>query len=162
MALCSSALINSGLAKNENEANAKLESVLRSGKALEVFAKMTTALGGPADFCEKYDSYLQKANIIEPIFAQNPGIVESMNAIEIGMGVVGLGGGRIRPSDKIDHSVGLENIIGLGESVDKHRPIATIHAKDRDSFNEAKKRVLNAINIGDKKPTVKEIYEIIS
>ena len=162
MALCSSALINSGLAKNQNEANTKLEEALSSGKALEIFAKMTTALGGPIDFCEKYDSYLPKANIIEPIFAQEAGIIESMNAIEVGMGVVGLGGGRIKPSDKIDHSVGLENIIGLGQKVDSHMPIATIHAKNRDSFNEAKKRVLNAIKIGDKKPIAKEIYEVIS
>ncbi len=162
MALCSSALTNSGLAKDTNEATTKLEEALSSGKALEVFAKMTTALGGPADFCEKYDSYLKKANIIEPIYAPSTGIVESMNAIGLGMSVVGLGGGRVKPSDKIDHSVGLENIIGLGENADKHRPIATIHAKDRDSFNEAKKRVLNSIKIGDQKPTVKEIYETIS
>ena len=162
MVLCSSALVNSGLAKDGTEANAKLEEALNSGKALEIFAKMTTALGGPSDFCDKYNKYLKKANIIEPIFAPQSGKIESIDAIKIGMSVVGLGGGRIKPSDKIDHSVGLENIIGLGQSVDQHRPLATIHAKDRDSFNEAKKRVLNAIKIGDKKPEVKEIYEIIS
>jgi len=162
MALCSSALISSGLAKDQDEATRKLEESLSSGRALEIFAKMTAALGGPIDFCDKYDMYLKKANIIEPIFARESGVVESMDAIAIGMSVVGLGGGRIRPSDSIDHSVGLENIIGLGQNVDKHKPIAIIHAKDRNSFNEAKKRVLDAISVGNDVPKVQEIYESLS
>ena len=160
--LCSSALISANICKTRDEARLKLENVLSTGVALEIFAKMTTMLGGPSDFCDKYDIYLPKANIIEPIFSEKEGIVESMDAIAVGMSIVGLGGGRITPSDKIDHSMGLENIINLGNKVDKHTQIATIHAKDRDSFNEAKKRLLNAIKIGSNTPKVKEIYEIIS
>ncbi|WP_458701038.1 thymidine phosphorylase [Sulfurospirillum sp. 1307] len=159
--LCAAAMLKSGMVKDKDEAILKLENSLSSGKALEVFSKMVSLLGGPNDFCENYEKYLAKANIIRPIFSEVSGIVESMDAIEIGMSVVGLGGGRIRPEDSIDHSVGLENIINLGEKVDKQTPIATIHAKDEDSFNEAKKRVLKAIKIGDKKPEIKEIYEII-
>jgi thymidine phosphorylase len=159
--LCAAAMLKSGMVKDKDEAILKLENSLSSGKALEVFSKMVSLLGGPNDFCENYEKYLPKANIIRPIFSEVSGIVESMDAIEIGMSVVGLGGGRIRPEDSIDHSVGLENIINLGEKVDKQTPIATIHAKDEDSFNEAKKRVLKAIKIGDKKPEIKEIYEII-
>jgi thymidine phosphorylase len=162
MELCISALINSAMAENREKAKAMLEESLSSGRALEVFAKMVSMLGGPSDFCEKYDTYLPTANIIRPIFSEKEGIVESINAIDLGMSVVGLGGGRIRPEDKIDHSVGLENIINLASKVDNQTPIATIHAKDENSFEEAKKRVLKAISIGDNKPNVKEIYEVIS
>lgn len=162
MELCISALLNTNMAKNRDEATQKLEKVLNSGEALEVFAKMVSMLGGPSDFCENYEKYLPKANIIRPIFSEQSGIVESMDAIAIGMSVVGLGGGRIKPDDKIDHSVGLEEIINLGAKVDSKTPIATIHAKDENSFEEAKRRVLNAIKIGDKAPCVKEIYEVIS
>ena len=162
MALCSQALINTNLAKNKDEANQKLELALSSGKALEIFAKMTTMLGGPSDFCENYDKYLKKAPIIEPIYAPQSGIIESMDAIAIGMSIVGLGGGRIKPSDTIDHSVGLQDVINLGTKVDLQTPLVTIHAKDRASFEEAKKRILKSIKIGDNQPNVKEIYEIIS
>ena len=139
-----------------------LEESLSSGKALEVFAKMVSMLGGPNDFCENHAKYLPKANIIRPVFAQSKGFVESMDAIAIGMSIVGLGGGRIRPEDKIDHSVGLENIINLAQKVDEKTPIAIIHAKDENSFVEAEKRVLDAIKIGDNIPDVKEIFEVIS
>jgi len=161
MALCIPALINSGLAKNETEATQKLENSLESGRALEVFAKMVSMLGGPVDFCERYEHYLPHANIIEPVFATQEGIIESMDAIAVGMSIVGLGGGRIRPDDQIDHSAGLEQIINLGSSVDTKTPLAIIHAKDRDSFNTAKKRIINAINIGTTMPKIKEVYEVI-
>jgi thymidine phosphorylase len=161
MALCIPALTETGLAKDEAEATQKLEDSLSSGKALEIFARMVTMLGGPADFCERYDHYLPVAPIIQPIYAPNSGIIESMDTIAMGMGVVGLGGGRIRPSDSIDHSVGLENIIGLGSRVDTQTPLCTIHAKDQASWEEAKRRVLTAITIGEKMPEVKEVYEVI-
>ena len=162
MELCISALLSSAQVATKEEAREKLESVLRSGQALEVFAKMVSMLGGPNDFCENYDKYLPTANIIRPIFSDVSGIVESMDAISLGMSVVGLGGGRIKPEDQIDHSVGLENIINLASKVDKDTPLATIHAKDEETFEIAKQRVLSAIKIGNKKPNVQEIYEIIS
>jgi thymidine phosphorylase len=162
MELCISALLNSGIVSSREKANSMLEESLSSGKALEVFAKMVSMLGGPNDFCENHAKYLPKANIIRPVFAQSKGFVESMDAIAIGMSVVGLGGGRIRPEDKIDHSVGLENIINLAQKVDEKTPIAIIHAKDENSFAEAEKRVLDAIKIGDNIPDVKEIFEVIS
>lgn len=160
--LCSQALISSSLVSNEDEARKKLDEVLSNGKALEIFEKMTYSLGGPNNFVEKYEDYLEKANFIKPIFSEEEGIVEFIDTIALGMCVVSLGGGRIKPSDVIDHSVGLENIIALGAKVDRQTPLAIIHAKDEDSFKEAKKRVINAIKIGSKKPKVQEIYEVFS
>ncbi len=161
-ALCSSSLVIAGLYKTEEQAGKKVEEVLKNGKALEIFSKMVNMLGGPLDFVEKYDTYLTKAPIIRPIYAQQTGIVESMNTIEIGMAVVGLGGGRMKPSDKIDHSVGFSQMIKLGEKVDSQTPIAFVHAKDEDTFKFAEQKVLNALKIGDKAPKIQEIYETVT
>ncbi len=161
MALCIPALLNTGLATDETDATQKLEASLSSGKALEIFGRMVTMLGGPADFCERYDDYLPTAPIIQSLYAPTEGIIESMDTIAIGMSIVGLGGGRIRPSDPIDHSVGLEHIIGLGSTVDTQTPLCTIHAKDQASWEEAKRRVLAAITISEKMPEVREVYEVI-
>ena len=162
MKLCALALVNSNLFNNESEAMKKLEEVLSNGKALEVFSKMVTLLGGPNDFVEKYDEYLEKATVIKPIYAEENGIVVSIDTIALGMSVVELGGGRIKPDDEIDHSVGLENIISLNSKVDNQTPLTIIHAKDEASFEEAKRRVLSAIKIGNKEVDVEEIYEIFS
>ena len=162
MVLCTHALINSKLAKDEKEARGKLEKVLSSGHALEIFAKMTHALGGPVDFCDNPDKYLQKANFVKAVYAPKAGIIAAIDTIALGMSVVGLGGGRIRSSDMIDHSVGLENVIALGEIVEKDSVLLIIHAKDENAYLEAKQRVLAAIKIGSVKPNVQEIYEIFS
>lgn len=162
MVLCQSALVNAKLAKNNTEAREKLEKALSSGAALEIFEKMTHALGGPIDFCQKPEKYLQKAKFIKAVYAPKEGIITAIDTIALGMSVVGLGGGRIRSSDVIDHSVGLENVIALGEIVQKDSVLVTIHAKDENAYLEAKQRILGAIKIGNVKPNVQEIYEIFS
>ena len=162
MKLCAQALVSSKLANDENHAREKLEEVLTNGKALEVFSKMTSALGGPKDFCENYESYLPKANVIQDVYAPKDGIVSFINTIDLGMCVVGLGGGRIKPDDIIDHSVGLEDVISLGTKVNESTVLVTIHAKDESSFVEAKKRFMNAITIDNTEVNVQEIYEIFS
>lgn len=162
MVLSSYALINSNLAKDEKDANSKLEYALSSGRALEIFEKMVYALGGPIDFCQKYDKYLQKSKFIKPIYAPKEGVVVAIDTIALGMSVVGLGGGRIHSNDIIDHSVGLENVISLGENVNKDSILLTVHAKTENDYEEAKKRILNAIKIGSAKPKIQEIYETFS
>ncbi len=161
MALSVAALVDAGLATDEAEATAKLEASLESGAALAKFSQMVAMLGGPADFVERYTEYLPVAPLIRPVYAEVSGIVASMDTIAVGMAVVGLGGGRLAPSDAIDHSVGLEEIIGLGAEVDADTPLAVIHAKDEKSFEEAARRVRAAIAIGDKVPQVREVYEVV-
>jgi thymidine phosphorylase len=48
------------------------------------------------------------------------------------MAVVELGGGRRRPSDRIDHRVGLSDILPLGTKVEEGQPIAMVHAASRE------------------------------
>jgi thymidine phosphorylase len=53
LALCSQMLVLGGLAADEGEAQAKLQSALDSGAAAEKFARMVAALGGPTDLLER-------------------------------------------------------------------------------------------------------------
>ncbi len=162
MALCEQLLINGKLAKNKAEANAKLQAVLDNGKALEYFAKMVSAQGGPADFVDNYDNYLAKANVIKPILAQQTGTLTAMDTRSIGIAVIGLGGGRRVASDNIDVSVGFDKVLPLGAKVEKDTPLAFVHAKDEASFEKAKAEFLQAVTIGegDYQPT-DEVYEVV-
>ncbi|WP_041767358.1 thymidine phosphorylase [Psychromonas ingrahamii] len=148
MALCAEMLLLSGLAADIKEAQAKLQKVLDNGKAAEVFAKMVGALGGPADFIENQDNYLQKSAIVRPVYAQHSGIVQSMDTRALGMAVVNLGGGRHSASDSIDYAVGLSGILSLGESADSEKPLAMIHAQSEKQFSEAQRAIQSAIICG--------------
>ncbi|MFB2847737.1 thymidine phosphorylase [Aeromonas veronii] len=152
MALCAEMLISAGLASDERDARTKLQVVLDNGKAAEIFGRMVTGLGGPADFMERYDAYLPKAAIVRPVFAANSGFVTAMDTRELGLAVVAMGGGRRAAGDKLDYAVGLTDFIRLGQSVDADKPIAMIHAQTEDQFILIDRMVKNSILIGPQKP----------
>ena len=106
MASCAEMLVLGKLAENTEDARAKLMEALDNGKAAECFGKMVAGLGGPVDFVENYDNYLEKAEIIKPVYATETGVVSAMDTRAIGMAVVSMGGGRRVATDEIDYAVG--------------------------------------------------------
>ncbi|WP_120496550.1 thymidine phosphorylase [Kiloniella sp. EL199] len=152
MSLCSELLILGNLAKTHDDAHNKVITVLSNGKALEHFQKMISGLGGPTDFCERPDSYLQSAKYCEDIYLDTSGYLASMDTREIGMAVVTLGGGRSKAGQEIDHAVGFDHIAPLGTRVDSKYPVARIHANSQDQLARAKARYLNGLTVVDKAP----------
>ena len=147
-------MIVGGITSDPVDARMRVERALESLEAVERFAAMVRALGGPSDFVQRYDAYLEKAPVIREIYPQEEGIVQSMDTRAIGMAVVTMGGGRVDPGDSIDYAVGLESIASIGDRVDAQRPIAIAHLRDETLFDEIEKRVLSAVEIGDGTPEV--------
>ncbi len=163
MALCAEMLISAGLASDERDARTKLQAVLDNGKAAEIFGRMVTGLGGPADFMERYDAYLPKAAIVRPVFAANSGFVTAMDTRDLGLAVVAMGGGRRAAGDKLDYAVGLTDFIRLGQSVDADKPIAMIHAQTEEQYAQAASMVQAAVRIGGERPeALPEVYRRIT
>ncbi len=149
MELCAEMLMLGKLARSIEEAKEKLQSVLDSGKAAKVFADMVTALGGPSDFIQNYDAYLDKAEIIRSVYAERQGIVQSMDTRAIGLAVVSMGGGRRKPTDDIDYAVGFSKFIAVNDEVNETIPLAMVHVRTEVQFEEAEKALRAAIVIGD-------------
>jgi thymidine phosphorylase len=148
-ALTAELLVLGKLAKDIADARTKIDAVLESGKAAEHFAKMVKALGGPADFMESPDKYLKAAPVVKDFYPKQSGTLASMDVFKVGIGIVELGGGRAKPSDDVDHAVGLTNVAQLGDEVGKGaKPLATIHAQDEDSWNKMAAALDDAITTG--------------
>ncbi|MCX7126719.1 MULTISPECIES: thymidine phosphorylase [Aeromonas] len=163
MSLSAEMLISAGLASDDGDARRKLQAVLDNGKAAEIFGRMVTGLGGPADFMERYDAYLPKAAIVRPVFAANSGFVTAMDTRELGLAVVAMGGGRRAAGDKLDYAVGLTDFIRLGQSVDADKPIALIHAQTEEQYAQAASMVQAAVRIGGERPqALPEVYRRIT
>ncbi|MGD1887092.1 MAG: thymidine phosphorylase [Cohaesibacteraceae bacterium] len=152
LALCAEMLVLGNLA-TETEALAKVSAALDSGKAAEVFGRMVTELGGPADFVEKYQSHLPEAPITMDVPAPSAGYVNDMDTRGVGLAVVALGGGRTDPKDTIDHAVGLTHIIDVGTKLSAGDPLARVLARDEETAKAASKRVAEAITLSDKAPS---------
>ncbi|MGF1699636.1 thymidine phosphorylase [Photobacterium makurazakiensis] len=159
MALCAEMLVNSGLAADIEQAREKLQAVLDNGKAAESFGKMVAGLGGPADFMENYDNYLEKAELVKPVYAETTGYAFAMDTRALGMAVVGMGGGRRVAADTIDYAVGLSDMIRLGEEANADKPLAVIHARNESQWEDAAKAVRAAITVSNEKPEpTPEVY----
>jgi thymidine phosphorylase len=161
MASCAEMLVLGKLAENTEDARAKLMEVLDNGKAAECFGKMVAGLGGPADFVENYNNYLEKAEIIKPVYATETGIVSAMDTRAIGMAVVAMGGGRRVATDEIDYAVGFDEFIRLGEVADSDKPLAFIHARTEEQWEEAAKALRSAIKVGGEYTPTPEVYRQI-
>ncbi|MFE8048069.1 thymidine phosphorylase [Brenneria goodwinii] len=149
MALCEEMLLSGGLADSAAEARNRLQAALDNGKAAEVFGRMVAAQRGPADFVEHYERYLPVATLSKPVFAERAGIVAAMDTRALGMAVVSLGGGRRQASDKIDYSVGINEMACLGDRVDGQHPLAVIHANTEAQWQLAANDVRAAITLSD-------------
>ncbi len=149
MILCSQALMLKGLAKNQEDAHLKLQNVLDSGKAAELFAKMIHALGGPADLVENVWKYLPKAPVIKAVYATNDGYVSAIDTKGVGSTVTLLGGQRKLPDQRLDYAVGISDFVQIGDAVGKDKPIAVIHANDESSFIEARNKLLDCVQISN-------------
>lgn len=157
LALAGEMLLLAGLAPSIAAGRASAEAALADGRAADRFARMVAALGGPDDFLERPHDYLARAPVVRPCTAERSGFVAGMNAREIGIAVVALGGGRAHADDAIDPSVGLSEMIEVGVAVRPGSPLCIVHAASAVGADEAITLVRNAIHIGDAPPAARPV-----
>jgi len=122
LALGAEALISSRLATDKKEAHRRLEEILESGQASEKFSEMVCAQGGNLE---------QVCQVATPtsILANRGGYVSGVDAAQLGRIVVQLGGGRQRMSDQVDHAVGLEMRVRIGDVVEEGEELLRVFAR---------------------------------
>ena len=153
-ALAAELLVSCGIFQTENEAYAKFEQDISSGRALEVFAKMCAALGAPINFIEKAEVYLPKAAMIKPIFAPTSGYISAMDTRKIGVSIIKMHGGRTVAGEKLDLATGYTDFTQIGNYVDNKTLICYVHCQNEEQFTEAKTDILEAIEISEKAPKI--------
>ena len=161
LALGAELLVLAEVESDAQEAARKLSDTLTSGAAAEKFDKMIAALGGPADFSQSWRQKLPEANVIRDIPAPRTGRISGLDGRTIGMGVVHMGGGRMKGGDRIDPSVGYSDILGLGTEVIKGQPVARLHAASERAAQAAEAAFLSAVTIGDEVTSAPLIVERI-
>lgn len=156
-------LVTAGLAQTVADGLAKAQTALDNGRAAEKFGRMVAGLGGPADFVERAAHYLPVAPLQVPVCAERDGYISAIDTRAVGMSVVALGGGRMRPQDQIDPSVGVTNILPLGSEVKAGDVLALVHAQTQDKADHAVQMVRQAMMLSDSEPQLNPvIYETVT
>jgi thymidine phosphorylase len=130
LALGAEMLLVGGLSTDIRSATDQLIAARGTGAAAERFQDMVTALDGPKDLVKNPTAHLQAAPVTLRVESARNGYVQSVDTRGVGLTVVALGGGRRRVQDDVDHSVGLTDLVGVGEYVDHDRPLAIVHARN--------------------------------
>jgi thymidine phosphorylase len=162
LALCAELLVLGGVEADSESARAAAERALTGGAAAERFAAMVAELGGPGDLLEAPERHLPAAAVTLAAEPAEPGIVTGVDVRAVGLAVVGLGGGRTRESDPVDHSVGLTEVAAPGERVGPgERPLAVVHARDEAAAERAATELRAAYALGEPPAAPPPVLETI-
>ncbi len=157
MSLAGEMLALGQLVPSVGAGRARAEAALADGRAAEKFSRMVSALGGPDDFLDHAGRYLARSAVIRPCTAERSGHVAGMNAREVGLAVVALGGGRSHADDAIDPAVGLAEVVDAGTPVRPGDPLCIVHAASEGQADEAIALLRRAIVIGDVAPAERPV-----
>jgi thymidine phosphorylase len=138
-----------GLAPDLAQALQQVDGALHSGRALDHFARMVHALGGPADFCERSHHYLERAPVQKEVLAPRAGWVSAMATRDIGLQVIALGGGRHQATDTVDPRVGFSSFAQIGQHVERGSVLAVVHAADEAAADAAVRQLQRLMAIGE-------------
>jgi thymidine phosphorylase len=152
VALSAELLVTGGLFADALTAREACERALATGAAAERFARMIAALGGPTDLLERPDVYLPSPEITLPALPERAGFVVAEDTRAIGLAIVGMGGGRVRADQQIDHAVGFTRFAPVGAAVGPDRPICLVHARSAAQAEAAAGEIRAAVVIGDAPP----------
>jgi pyrimidine-nucleoside phosphorylase len=124
--LCADLLVSTGVEKTLKDAVSRCASLLDDGSAFERYCRMVKAQGGNPD------AVLNIAKATD-LVADTDGVVSAMDTEALGLVIISLGGGRRKMGDPIDHSVGLEMLVRIGDRVSRGTPLVKIFSEQPEA-----------------------------
>ena len=141
-------LTGAGFAKDDAEARAMLERTIADGSALEKLAQMVEAQYG--DPRAVYDTSMLPAS---PVRIEAPsdrgGFVAHIEAEDVGLVSMHLGGGRLTKESDIDLSVGVVLKKKVGDRVEPGESLAEIHAPNAEKAAAAAEMLKSCYSFSD-------------
>ncbi len=122
--------------------------VIESGDALEKFRELVITQEGDGRYVDEPERF-PEADVIDTLAAWDTGTLAEVRADEIGLTVVGLGGGRTEKGELIDHRVGLIMHARVGDTLERGQPLVTVHAASQEDKETAFNRLKRAITLSD-------------
>lgn len=134
----------SNIESDRQQARRKIMEVISSGRGLEKLSEMVAAHGGDLDAPRPR----------HPAFdfvADRDGFIQHIHGRELGYAVIAMGGGRKKSVEPIDHGVGFQILVRLGDRVHRGDCLAKVYFRgDRTLVQE---RLCRAFTIGDERLT---------
>ena len=138
-------LTTAKLAKDHQEAVIIAKKMLESGQAWEKFEQVCRAQGGDLN-------RLPQAKKRFEVLAKENGFIEKLDTERIGIASLRVGAGRVKVTDKIDPSSGLEVHIQLGQRVSKGDRLFTIYYNDPFTPDLSSQELCQSVSYSERAP----------
>ncbi|MCO5213770.1 MAG: thymidine phosphorylase [Caldilinea sp.] len=129
-------LLIAGAADDLAGARDLVSDVIADGRAFARFRDFVASQGGDPALVDHPDR-LPAAPVVVPVPAPASGFVHALDAREVGLVTVELGGGRQKKGDPIDPAVGVMLAAKVGSEVAAGEPLCTVHAANQAAAEAA-------------------------
>lgn len=134
-------LVSAGVDGSMEAARQRCVELLDNGSAFDRWCHMVRAQGGDPD------TVLAVAPASE-LTAARAGVVSSIDTEALGLAIIELGGGRRQMGDEIDHSVGLEILVRLGDVVSAGTPLVRVFSEHPEVVTAAIRKAITVKDVG--------------
>jgi thymidine phosphorylase len=117
---------------------------LDDGSGFEVYERMIRAQGGDPD------ATLPVAEYRDEVASGEDGIVQSIDALSIGIAAWRLGAGRARKEDPVSAAAGVVCLIREGEAITRGQPMFELHADDETHLQLGRDAIAHAVVVGER------------
>ncbi len=149
-------LLLAGKAITLDEGKKKIQEVVQSGAAWEVFKKFISQQGGDVEFIENID-LLPRANYVYELRAAKAGYINQVKAMDVGVAALRLGAGRETKESTIDLAAGIVLHKKVGDEVAKNEVLALVHYNDQAKKDPAVEKLLKAFEITKTRPKLRPL-----
>ena len=120
------------------------ETKLDDGSGYEVYQRMIRAQGGDPD------ATLPIASCREEVVSTEDGVIQSIDALEVGIAAWRLGAGRARKEDSVSAGAGVECLVREGDAITKGQPMFLLHADDEAHLQQGRDAIAHAVVVGER------------
>ncbi len=126
-------------------------SKLDDGSAYAVYREMIEAQGGDPD------APMPVAAVRRDVLASYDGVVESIDALRVGIASWRLGAGRARKEDPVSAAAGVVCLVREGEAITKGQPLFELHADDDAHLQAGEDAIADAVIVSERRVNVKPL-----
>ncbi|ABJ64668.1 pyrimidine-nucleoside phosphorylase [Levilactobacillus brevis] len=159
MTLGAHMVVMSGKADDLETARAMCEKTITDGSALQKFGDMVAAQGGDRNVID-HPEIMPQAKFKIELPAKTSGVVSKVEADEMGIASMLLGGGRQKADDQLDYAVGIMMNKKVGDPVKAGESLLTIYS-NREDVADIKQRLYDNIEVRDTAEPFTLIHETI-
>jgi pyrimidine-nucleoside phosphorylase len=147
MQLSANLLVQCGIAKRKRDADKMLNDALSSGRALELFRRNIELQDGDPRVCDRPETLINKKLIKSAVTAKTSGYLAEVDTFAVGRAVCDIGGGRVKAEDGVDHAVGFESELKIGDAVKRGGEIGVIYCRTEEQSDLISEKLRTAYKI---------------